>query len=159
MKNRMSRKRSLALGIFLENTSQRKGQELKRYIARQIPEARVRSDHFYVAFRAAGPGDLPELVHEILVFISAHKETLTGIAAYPAGKVVKAVTKKMADIIANKVAEWAKPFKKHTYRVLLYGPDGEPVKGVEIEGGEQKGEGPWKDYARERGISFKERMK
>jgi hypothetical protein len=143
MKNRNLAISPVVVDIYLQNTSKRRGEELKGRIRQKLPGSDSTNRHFYTMYCSAGP-EILGLVHEVFFFISAHKAGIIAAGVYPAKKVV--------DIVAEIAKEWAKSrFKKRAYRFYLYGPDDKPVRAFEVrEGKETRVTGPWKEYARER---------
>jgi hypothetical protein len=141
MKKRTAGKRSPAINVFLVNTPELEGRRLMRKVEVQFPGTDLHNIYFYrkMAFVGGGP---VEVVREVFVFISSHKEWLLLAGAYPAKKIV--------DLLAEIVMDWIKArSKKVTYRAFLYGPDGQPVKYVEVKDGKARKPAPgWRDYAR-----------
>lgn len=143
MKTPRPQKPPIAIEVLLDNISDRRGKGLRNKLAKEYPQGEVSVRHFY-HFRAAAGGAIARDVHEILVFMAAHKDAL--ISAWVLTR------KKVLDTIGDIVKEWAKAkLKKDTYKIYLYGPDGEPLKGIEIENAkERRIKGTWKEHARER---------
>ena len=142
MKKRITRKRLPVIKIFLVNTPELEGRRLKRRIEAQFPGTDLHDVYFYRKMTYMGHGHV-DFVREVFVFISSHKEWLLLVGAYPAKKIV--------DLLAETVRDWikARP-KKAIYRAFLFGPDGQPVKCIEVEDGRQRKPAPgWRDHARE----------
>jgi len=135
------RKHKIVVDIYSENISVRETSELKRTVAHTISGSSVRSHSYHVARKASGVTPL-EIVHEIIVIISTHKELWLAAGGY-AGK-------KLLDIMTEIIKRWARSRpKKQNVAVYLFDADGKPLKRIEVKDGkERKARTPWKERAR-----------